>query len=105
MNSMDTLTKARLAERLAEDIGMTKHEAYVLVQAFFDEIAEALANNEPVKLSRFASFRLREKTARPGRNPRTGEPYEISPRRVVTFHQGAHLRSRIQEHAATRPAD
>ena len=82
---MRALTKAEMAERLFEDLGLNKREAMEMVDLFFDEIRHSLTHNEQVKLSGFGNFDLRDKSQRPGRNPKTGEEIPISARRVVTF--------------------
>lgn len=99
----DSLTKADLAERLYEELGFNKREAKELVESFFDEIRLALEANEPVKLSGFGNFELRDKKQRPGRNPKTGEEIPITARRVVTFRPGQKLRSRVEAYAGTEP--
>lgn len=91
------LTKADLAEQLCEQVGITKREAKELVDLFFDEIRQTLANGEPVKISGFGNFELRDKPQRPGRNPRTGEEVPISARRVVTFRAGQKMKSQIEK--------
>lgn len=92
---MSTLTKAEMAESLINQLGLPKHEAKELVEDFFEEIKTALANNTMVKLSGFGNFELRNKSERPGRNPRTGEEVAITARRVVTFHPGQKLRAKV----------
>lgn len=92
----ESLTKADLAEKLYEDLGFNKREAKDLVEAFFEEIRSALEANEPVKLSGFGNFELRDKRQRPGRNPKTGEEIPITARRVVTFRPGQKLRVRVE---------
>ncbi|MCC7059154.1 MAG: integration host factor subunit alpha [Burkholderiaceae bacterium] len=92
-----TLTKAELAEMLFERVGLNKREAKDMVETFFDEIRDALARGESVKLSGFGNFQLRDKPQRPGRNPKTGEEIPISARRVVTFHASQKLKSQIEE--------
>ena len=62
------LTKAEMAEKLFEEVGLNKREAKDLVEAFFEEIRGALENNQQVKLSGFGNFDLRDKNQRPGRN-------------------------------------
>jgi len=79
------LTKADMAERLFDDLGLNKREAKELVEAFFEEIRGSLEVGRQVKLSGFGNFGLRDKNQRPGRNPKTGEEIPISARRVVTF--------------------
>ena len=93
---MGSLTKADMAERLSSDHNISKREAKDLVEAFFDEIADRLVNNEQVKLSGFGNFDLRDKRSRPGRNPKTGEEVAISARRVVTFRPGQKLKDRVE---------
>ncbi len=89
------LTKAVLAERLSEEIGLNKREAKELVELFFEEIRATLESAEPVKLSGFGNFDLRDKNQRPGRNPKTGQEIPITARRVVTFRPGQKLRMRV----------
>lgn len=75
---MGALTKAEMAERLYEELGLNKREAKELVELFFEEIRHALEENEQVKLSGFGNFDLRDKRQRPGRNPKTGEEIPIT---------------------------
>ncbi|GAB3098918.1 integration host factor subunit alpha [Aestuariicella hydrocarbonica] len=98
---MSALTKADLAEMLYEELGFNKREAKELVELFFEEIRTALETNEHVKLSGFGNFDLRDKTSRPGRNPKTGEEIPISARRVVTFRPGQKLKARVENYAGT----
>ncbi|MCO6561198.1 MAG: integration host factor subunit alpha, partial [Gilliamella sp.] len=79
-----TLTKADIADRLAEKFNIDRQESKILVELFFEEIRVALEKGEPVKLSGFGNFTVRDKNSRPGRNPKTGESVDISARRVVT---------------------
>ncbi len=66
------LTKADMAERLFEELGLNKREAKELVEMFFEEVRDALENGQQVKLSGFGNFDLRDKKQRPGRNPTLG---------------------------------
>ena len=90
------LTKAEMAERLYEDVGLNKREAKEFVDAFFDALREALEGGRQVKLSGFGNFSIREKGSRPGRNPRTGEAVPIKARNVVTFHSSHKLKAIVQ---------
>jgi len=90
------LTKADLAEKLYDEIGLNKRESKEFVEAFFSEINNTLENGEEVKISGFGNFSLRDKTARVGRNPKTGEEKMISARRVVTFKTGQKLKARVE---------
>ena|SRR3990167_1199550 len=91
------LTKADLAEHLFNVVGLNKREAKDIVESFFEEIRASLEQGEPVKLSGFGNFNLRDKGERPGRNPKTGEDIPITARRVVTFHAGHKLKSRVEK--------
>lgn len=93
---MATLTKADMVEHLMNKLPLTKQEARKLVDDFFNEIAQNLANGREVKLSGFGNFYLNDKSARPGRNPKTGEAVEISARRVVSFKAGQKFRNRLK---------
>ena len=95
------LTKADMVDYLFEQIGLTKPEAKDVVELFFEEIRVALERGEPVKLSGFGNFDLREKRERPGRNPKTGEEIPITARRVVTFHPGQKLSSQVEAYVGT----
>ncbi len=96
------LTKADMAEKLFEDLGLNKREAKELVEMFFEEIRCALENGRQVKLSGFGNYDLREKNQRPGRNPKTGEEIPISARRVVTFRPGQKLKARVEAYAGSQ---
>ncbi len=96
MNSDRTLTKAELTDQLFQKVGLNKREAKDLVDAFFEEIRDALATGDEVKLSGFGNFQVRNKPPRPGRNPKTGEVIPIAARRVVTFHASQKLRSAVE---------
>ena len=95
------LTKADLANRLFEEVGLNKREAKEFVDAYFEAIRQALEKGENVKLSGFGNFQLRNKKERPGRNPKTGEEIPITARRVVTFRPGQKLRSRVEAYAGS----
>ncbi|MGJ9418701.1 integration host factor subunit alpha [Massilia sp. CMS3.1] len=90
-----SLTKAELAELLFEHVGLNKREAKDMIETFFDEVCNALERGESVKLSGFGNFQLRDKSARPGRNPKTGETVPIAARRVVTFHPSQKLKDMV----------
>jgi integration host factor subunit alpha len=96
---MMALTKAEMAERLFEQVGLNKREAKEFVDAYFDALREALERGSQVKLSGFGNFELRKKNQRPGRNPKTGEEIPISARTVVTFRPGQKLKERVEAFA------
>ncbi len=95
------LTKAYIAEKLYEELGLNKREAKEFVEAFFEEVRVALESGDQVKLSGFGNFDLRSKNERPGRNPKTGEEIPITARRVVTFRPGQKLKARVEAYAGS----
>jgi integration host factor subunit alpha len=90
-----TLTKAELAELLYEQLGLNKREAKDFIEEFFELITKQVAQGQDVKISGFGNFQIRTKQARPGRNPRTGEPVMVEARRAVTFHASNALKTEI----------
>jgi integration host factor subunit alpha len=96
-----SLTKADIADRLFEEVGLNKREAKEFVDAYFEVIKAALESGENVKLSGFGNFQLRDKNPRPGRNPKTGEEIPITARRVVTFRPGQKLRARVEAYVGS----
>ncbi len=95
------LTKADMAKSLFNEIGLNKQEARELVDLFFQELEACLAVGEQIRLSGFGNFHLRDKSERPGRNPKTGEEVPIPARRVVTFRPGQKLRARVETYTGT----
>ncbi len=95
------LTKADMAEKLFEELGLNKREAKEFVEAFFEELRIALETGGQIKLSGFGNFDIRDKNERPGRNPKTGEEIPISARRVVTFKPGQKLKARVEAYAGS----
>jgi integration host factor subunit alpha len=95
------LTKADMAAKLFEELGLNKREAKEMVEMFFKEIRQSLEQGRQVKLSGFGNFDLREKKQRPGRNPKTGKEIPISARRVVTFRPGQKLKARVEAYAGS----
>jgi len=95
------LTKAEMAERLFDELGLNKREAKEMVELFFERTREALESGSQVKLSGFGNFDLREKGERPGRNPKTGAEIPITARRVVTFRPGQKLKARVEAYAGS----
>lgn len=79
------MRKSDLADQVVEKLGVSKKESTDILQMVLDAIREALEKGETVKIAGFGNFVVREKKARKGRNPKTGEEIGITPRRVVTF--------------------
>ena len=98
-----SLTKADLTEQLFDELGLNKREAKEIVEQMFEAIKVSLEKGEQVKISGFGNFELKDKEARPGRNPKTGEDVPISARRVVTLRTGQKLKERVEAYAGTQP--
>jgi len=95
--SETTITRAFLSEAVYQEVGLSRNESADLLESVLSEIADALARGEPVKLSSFGSFSVREKGQRIGRNPKTGEEVPILPRRVLVFRASQVLKNRIND--------
>ncbi len=95
------MTRADMAESLFNEMGLNRKEARELIDSYFEELIASLAVGEQVRLSGFGNFDLRDKVARPGRNPKTGEEIPITARRVVTFRPGHKLKVRVEAYAGT----
>lgn len=95
------VTKAELAVSLHDELGLNKRESKEFVEQFFETVKVALEEGSSVKLSGFGNFGLRDKPARPGRNPKTGEEIPISARRVVTFKASQKLKEAIDQNSIT----
>ncbi len=101
----ETLTRADLAEAVHEEVGLTRQDCAAMVERTLDMVVEALEQGEVVKLSGFGVFQVRDKRARMGRNPKTGEPAAIDPRRVISFRASQVMKSEVDEahHGRTSP--
>ncbi|MCC0026613.1 MAG: integration host factor subunit alpha [Zhengella sp.] len=98
-----TITRADLAEAVYRKVGLSRTESAQLVEMVLDEICDAIVRGETVKLSSFATFQVRSKNERIGRNPKTGEEVPILPRKVMTFKASNVLKSKIiQAHKLAR---
>lgn len=90
-----TITRADLADSVYEQVGLSRNESADLVEAVLEEISDTLIRGESVKISSFASFSIREKGERIGRNPKTGVEVPILPRKVLVFRASHVLKDRI----------
>ncbi|MGH9932518.1 MAG: integration host factor subunit beta [Pyrinomonadaceae bacterium] len=97
------MTKAELVEDVAEAAELTKKDAERLVEIVFESIIETLNQGEKIELRGFGSFRVRERGARRGRNPKTGDPVSIPAKRVPYFKPGKELKELINEHNSQLP--
>lgn len=95
MGGKDTLTRADLAESLNGKVGLSRAESARIVESILDMMSDALARGENVKISGFGTFMLRDKSARVGRNPKTGVEVPITPRRVLTFRPSQIMREHV----------
>jgi integration host factor subunit beta len=94
---VETMTKAELVEDVARAAELTKKDAERLVEIVFESIIETLNHGEKIELRGFGSFRVRERGARRGRNPKTGDPVDIPAKRVPYFKPGKELKELINE--------
>jgi integration host factor subunit beta len=101
------MTKAELVEDVARAAELTKKDAERLVEIVFESIIETLNHGEKIELRGFGSFRVRERGARRGRNPKTGDPVDIPAKRVPYFKPGKELKELINEdeEAGAKTAD
>lgn len=99
IDTIDTtaLTKAKLSEMLFEQLGLNMREARDFVDAFYEEISKGLISGHEVKIAGFGNFEVHNKSARPGRNPRTGKEVTIPPRRVVTLKASGQLKTQVNK--------
>ena len=89
------MTKADLVEKVSREAEMTKKDAEQLVEIIFESIVGSLNKGEKIELRGFGSFRVRERNARKGRNPKTGEAVDIPAKRVAYFKPGKELKELI----------
>ena len=92
-----SMTKADIAERVANENGFTKLESMDLVESVLSIIKDTLANGETLKVSGFGNFVVKEKKDRRGRNPQTGGEITIDARRVLTFKPSALLKDAMNK--------
>ena len=90
-----TLTKANIVNLLREQLGLPKKDCLKIVNAYFEEISKALERGEEIKIPKLGNFIVKHKKSRPGRNPKTGEPYNITDRNVVSFKASKKLRESL----------
>lgn len=95
-----TLTRAEIADRLVERVGLTRQESSDVLERVLELISADLSKGNTVKLARFGNFVPLEKNPRVGRNPKTGEDAEISARRVITFRPSPMLKDSVNDSGA-----
>ena len=89
------MTKAELAHEVANNSDLTKQLAKGVVQTVLDSIVDSLQSGDKVEVRGFGSFCLRERKARVGRNPKTGESVQVSAKKVAHFRLGKELKELI----------
>jgi integration host factor subunit alpha len=94
-----TITRSQLSEAVYQEVGLSRNESAELLEAVLNEVSDALSRGEPVKISSFGSFTVRQKGQRIGRNPKTGEEVPILPRKVLVFRPSQVLKSLITSSA------
>jgi integration host factor subunit alpha len=90
-----TLTRMDLGEAVFREVGLSRNESASLVESVLQHLSDALASGDSVKISSFGTFSVRDKTARIGRNPKTGDEVPISPRRVLSFRPSHLMKDRV----------
>jgi len=90
------MTKKDIVLRITDMTGIKQVDVKKIVQKTFDVIVEALVRNEKVELRNFGVFKVKERKARFGRNPRTGETVPVPPRKVVIFKPGLEMKDKIK---------
>ena len=95
--SEKTLTRMDLSESVFREVGLSRNESADLVESVLEKISASLVAGEQVKISSLGTFSIRQKNARVGRNPKTGEEAPIPPRRVLTFRPSHLMKDRVSE--------
>ena len=90
------MTKKDIVLKITDMTGIKQVDVKTIVQKTFDVIVESLIRNEKVELRNFGVFKIKERKARFGRNPRTGESVPVPPRKVVVFKPGLEMKQRIK---------
>ena len=90
-----TLTRMDLSEAVFREVGLSRNESADLVENILTHLSDALVAGEQVKISSFGTFSVRDKAARVGRNPKTGQEVPINPRRVLTFRPSHLMKDRV----------
>jgi DNA-binding protein HU-beta len=91
------MTKAVVAAKVAEKTGMSRKDTTEAIEIFLESIKQALKQDRKVSLVGFGTFFMKQKNARNGRNPRTGERIYIPPKNVATFKPGKAFRQMVDE--------
>ena len=90
------MTKKDIVLKITDSTGIKQVDVKTIVQQTFDVIVESLMRNEKVELRNFGVFKIKERRARFGRNPRTGASVPVPPRKVVVFKPGFEMKQKIK---------
>ena len=91
------MTKADLVDLIFGKVGLSKIESQNIIELIFDTVKQTLVEGESVKVSGFGTFNVKKKNARRGRNPKTGQELQITPRRVITFRASNHFKDLVEK--------
>ncbi len=91
------MNKLEMISALKKEANISKSEAAKVVQIFFDSMADALVNEERIEIRGLCSFFVKKYKSYTGRNPKTGEKVQISPKRLPFFKCGKELRERVND--------
>jgi integration host factor subunit alpha len=98
------MTKADIISDVFDKVGLPKQDAEELVEMILDTVKQTLKEGQTVKLSGFGNFVVRRKRSRKGRNPKTGQEIEITPRSVVSFRPSMIFKDYVIEAASDAAA-
>ena len=90
-----TLTRMDLSEAVFREVGLSRNDSAQLVESVLEHMSDSLVKGQQVKISSFGTFSVRDKAARVGRNPKTGQEVPINPRRVLTFRPSHLMKEKV----------
>jgi nucleoid DNA-binding protein len=99
------VTKKEIVKTISEEIGMTQLVTKEIVQKTFDAIIETLVAEGRIELRNFGVFEVKKRKSRKARNPKTGDPVEVSEKFVVTFKPGKEMEERVRQHGSVPPPE
>jgi nucleoid DNA-binding protein len=91
------MTKADLVERIANSTGLTKKDTALAVDHLINAVKDALREGRHIEIRGFGTFKVKQRKSRTARNPRTGEPVQLPPRKVAVFKVSKELKDRISQ--------
>jgi integration host factor subunit beta len=97
------MTKSDLIEKVAAQLNLPKGKAELIINCIFDSMEEALKQGQRIEIRGFGSFEIRKYKAYEGRNPRTGDPVGVNPKRLPFFKVGKELKERVNAGAEPTP--